>query len=196
MICARERFDTPGGRHYHTAPMSGARVQEVDVHQLAAQGALLEQRFQLSGFDRLRPSLAAVGEAGRREARARFRFRRQEGQSLASIEIEANLPLTCQRCLQLVDWPIAGSTQLAFGEAGGVAPAASERYEVFETHGGFVALSEVVEEELLLALPLVAMHAPGACEATAPQDERSEDAPAAERAQTPFAGLKDLLGRK
>ena len=130
------------------------------------------------------------------EARARIRFRRQDGRSLASIEVEANLPLTCQRCLQPVNWPIAGSTQLAFEEPGSLAPTASDEYEVFVTHGGFVALTDVVEDELLLALPLVAKHAPNACEATVPQDERSEDTPAAERAQTPFAGLKDLLGRK
>jgi uncharacterized protein len=176
--------------------MSGARVQDVDVHQLAAQGAVLEERFPLANFARLRPLLAIIEPPGSSEARARFRFRRQEGRSLASVEVVARLPLTCQRCLQPVDWPIAGSTQLAFAESGSGGPAASDQYDVFETHGGFVALTDVVEEELLLALPLVAMHAPDACEAMLPQDERSEDAPAAERAQTPFAGLKDLLGRK
>jgi len=176
--------------------MSGGRLQDIDVHQLAAQGAVLEERFQLARFARLRPVLAVVDDSESRTARARFRFRRQEGQSLASIEVEANLPLTCQRCLQPVNWPIAGSTQLAFAEPGSVAPGAGDQYEVFETHGGVVTLTDVVEEELLLALPLVAMHAPDACEATVPQDERSEDPAAGERAQTPFAGLKDLLGRK
>ena len=176
--------------------MSGGPVLDVDVHQLAAQGAVLEERFPLSQFTRLRPSLAVVEESESGTARARFRFRRQEGRLLASIEVEADLPLTCQRCLQPVNWPISGSTQLAFAEPGSVAPAAGDPYEVFETHGGFVALGDVVEEELLLALPLVAMHAPQACKAAVPQEVRSEDPAASERAQTPFAGLKDLLGRK
>jgi len=176
--------------------MSGGRLQDVDVHQLAAQGAVLEERFQLSKFARLRPLLAVMEESDSRTARARFRFRRQEGRSLASIEVEANLPLVCQRCLQTVNWPIAGSTQLAFAEPGSVAAGAADQYEVFETRDGVVTLTDVVEEELLLALPLVALHAPDACETTVPQDERSEDPAASERAQTPFAGLKDLLGRK
>ena len=104
--------------------MSGGRVQDVDVHQLAAQGAVLEERFQLSKFARLRPLLAVIEDSESRTARARFRFRRQEGRSLASIEVEASLPLTCQRCLQPVNWPITGSAQLAFAEPGSVAPAA------------------------------------------------------------------------
>ncbi|MGH8264939.1 MAG: YceD family protein [Steroidobacteraceae bacterium] len=176
--------------------MSGGRLHDVDVYQLAAQGAVLEERFQLSKFARLGPLLAVIEDSESRTARTRFRFCRQEGRSLVSIEVEANLPLTCQRCLQPVNWPIAGSTQLAFAEPGNVAPVAGDQHEVFETHGGLVALTDVVEEELLLALPLVAMHAPDACEAIVPQDERSEDPAASKRAQTPFAGLKDLLGRK
>jgi uncharacterized metal-binding protein YceD (DUF177 family) len=60
----------------------------------------------------------------------------------------------------------------------------SER-EAYATEDGQVNLRELAEEELLLALPTVALHAPESCGRVAAfePDERSR----------PFAGLQDLL---
>jgi uncharacterized metal-binding protein YceD (DUF177 family) len=78
-----------------------------------------------------------------------------------------------------------------------MAAAQTDDLEPYETQGGRVALQDVVEEELLLALPLVATHAAtDACKALAPTLEESDDVPSVAAAQRPFAGLKELLGRK
>ena len=177
--------------------MSGPRVQEVDVSELAAQGASLERHFPLKGFARLISAIAPGSQADNRDVTARFRFGREQGKSIATVEVDARLPLICQRCLQPVELPVTSSTRLVFVDHSGEPdPLASER-EPFETRGGLLALADVVEEELLLALPLVPAHdEENACEAFVPDFDGTEEVASAERAQLPFAALKDLLGRK
>jgi uncharacterized protein len=62
--------------------------------------------------------------------------------------------------------------------------------DLVTTHSGRISLAELVEEELLLAMPLVALHGEGTgCAAQA-----AADSPAAgEPKQRPFAGLRDLM---
>jgi uncharacterized protein len=196
-VCVRDRFDTPGGHHYHTAPMSGPRAEEVDVSLLAVQGAVLERRYPLSDFNRLRESVVALSEHDAHEVRARFVFAREQGRPVALVDVEASLPLACQRCLRPIEWPVKSSARLAFvGETDGTADDIDE-HDAYEMRAGHVTLIEVVEEELLLALPLVATHtAPADCEFLASPVAAPDRAPTAEKSQRPFAGLKELLGRK
>jgi uncharacterized protein len=194
-------FDSPEGRHYHTAPMSASRAEEVDVSLLATQGAALERRFPLSDFGRLQKLLATPPLDRAHAVRARFEFALEHQRPVARVEVKASLPLVCQRCLQMIEWPVASSAQLVFVD-GAAATGEIDGRDVYETRAGHVALAGVVEEELLLALPLVAMHAAAAeCEAlaspmAAPAAATGQATPTAGDAQRPFAGLKELLGRK
>jgi uncharacterized protein len=177
--------------------MSRPRAEEVDTSLLAAQGAALERRFPLSDFERLRGLLAqGEGEAAR-TVRARFSFAREEGRAVALVEIDGQLPLVCQRCLGTIEWPVATRSRLAFVEAADAGSVETGDRDNFATRAGLVALGAIVEEELLLALPLVATHAdPSACGALASPQPASGAAPVVQEAQRPFAGLRELLGRK
>jgi len=177
--------------------MSRPRADEVDVNQLAAQGAVVERRFPVSDFGRLRGLLAPAQEPQAREIRARFSFAREQGSPAALVEVEASLPLTCQRCLQPVEWPVVSASRLVFVDAAAGAVTASDGRDAFETRAGQVALVDLAEEELLLALPLVAAHPdPAACAALAPSVAGSGKPTADEHGQRPFEGLKELLGKK
>jgi uncharacterized protein len=169
----------------------------VDVNQLAAQGAVVERRFPLSDFGRLRGMLALAQALQAREIRARFSFALEQGSPAALVEVAGSLPLTCQRCLQPVEWPVASSSRLVFVDGAEGALAANDGRDAFETHAGHAALIEIAEEELLLALPLVATHAdPAACEALVPAAAEPGEPKAEEHGQRPFEGLKELLGKK
>ncbi|HZF15663.1 MAG TPA: YceD family protein [Steroidobacteraceae bacterium] len=177
--------------------MSRPPEPEVDVSQLASEEAELEKHFPVSDFDRLRDVVASAQESGSRAVRVRFRFAMEQGCPVAVVDVDSRLPLTCQRCLEPVEWQVRSSTRIVFVDAAGMAAAQTDDREPFETHGGRVALREVVEEELLLALPLVATHpATVACRAHAPMLEESDEVSSDAPAQLPFAGLKELLGRK
>jgi len=58
---------------------------------------------------------------------------------------------------------------------------------------GLVSLRELAEEELLLALPIVAMHAPQSCERAPTEEAGDEVEEMSDDRARPFAALQDLL---
>jgi uncharacterized protein len=119
---------------------------------------------------------------------ATFAFGREDGREVVSGRIEGRLTLVCQRCLGGVAVPVAARVDLVR-----VADAAAAA-EVEGTHDPFVAptrevaLTELVEDELILALPLVPMHQGDA--GCTPRDvaPQGEDP----RRESPFAALAAL----
>ena len=177
--------------------MSRPRAEEVDTSLLATQGAALERRFPLSDFERLRGLLAESEGDAQRTVSARFAFSSEDGRAVALVEIDALLPVVCQRCLRTVEWPVAARSRLAFVDAADAGATETDDRDNFATRAGHVALHAIVEEELLLALPLVARHAdPADCGALAPGKLAPGVPAAAGEAQRPFAGLRELLDRK
>ncbi len=159
----------------------------LDAVGLARTEAQVEREFPVAAFARLLDRLAEP--AGHVSARAEFR---QAGRwPAARLVVTAEVVLTCQRCLGPVRRALASDAQVVFAEEG--TPGLPEGSE---TVGGdphrldFVAL---VEDELLLALPIIPQHEAGeAC--TLPTGEGDEiDASDTAEMRRPFAGLKDLL---
>lgn len=172
--------------------MPAAPDDRVDVSALAAEGAVLTRRYGLDGFPRLADALAGPGG----EAEARFRFQ-QLGADRPGCELEvtATATLRCERCLEPFVQPLRSTAQLAFVAAAGESGMLPEGHEELVVPTGQASLKELVEDELLLSLPLVAKHAAGsACAETAAQQAGS-GAQAATDMRRPFAALKDLLKR-
>jgi uncharacterized protein len=181
--------------------MSGPRAEEVDVQHLASQGGTIDREYPLSDFRRVQdllPAMVGPETAGNepRAVRARFGFARAGGRAVAEVQVKAELPLICQRCLQPMLWPVDSMATLVFVAAIEAGAEEIDGRDVFEAPGGHVALGAVVEEELLLALPLVATHArQGDCAEIGRAGARSAK-PVRTDAQRPFAELRELLGRK
>jgi uncharacterized metal-binding protein YceD (DUF177 family) len=77
-----------------------------------------------------------------------------------------------------------------FAEGEQAADEAPGGYELAMTQGGRIAFAELAEDELLLALPLVAMHGEGNdCVAQPAAAATPEKAPT----QHPFAGLRAMM---
>lgn len=173
-------FDRGGDGPYYTPPMAPGSPDRVDCAQLADDAALLERVYALGALPRLQELLADV----RGSMVANFAFAKAaSGRPGATVAVEAMPQLRCQRCLQGFAFAAAGRSEIEFSSGPGEA-ADSER-EVYAMVDGQVSLRELAEEELLLALPIVAMHAPQSC-ARPPTDE------AGDRIR-PFAALQDLL---
>lgn len=66
--------------------------------------------------------------------------------------------LTCQRCLEPVDWPLEASFTLAVVQDESEAAALPAEYEPLLCPEGSGSLPGMIEDELLLALPAVARH--------------------------------------
>lgn len=180
-------FDTPGGGHYDTAPMSRPGDPLLDAESLATAGSVIEREFRVADFARLADRLArSEGTATARLALARI-----EGVAAGKLSIRATAELTCQRCLAPVRRELESESRLAFVPSDEMPVPAEHEAVACDPHR--LDLAALVEDELLLALPLIARHAEGeACAlplGTAAQEVKDEPAPT----RRPFAGLKDLL---
>ena len=169
--------------------MSGRLPEQVDPLRLARQGARIEGVLPLAQMHRLAQYLsAAIGEAT-----VQMEFGLGEGAiGFLRGQTQAQLSVICQRCLQPMS--LAVEVPFAFGltvseEAAGKL---GDDHEPLLVGDEPLRLSELVEDELILALPIVALHDKQDCpaaqrlEATAPETERQ----GAE--SNPFAVLKEL----
>lgn len=166
--------------------MSRDPAELLDVAAFVAQGSELEFERELKSFERIAPSLR--GRTG--TARGTLRFRRVAGFAVAEGHVQATLLLTCQRCLGEVPIAVDTACRLVFVEGDTAKVQDTPGYDVVMMQGGRASLAELVEDELLLALPLVAMHGEGtSCLSRSGADSRTED----ESRQRPFAGLRELM---
>jgi uncharacterized protein len=117
---------------------------------------------------------------------------REAGQIIAAVAFEAELTLRCQRCLGPMSQRFAGTSRVALVESEAGTAEVSPELETALAPAGRIALAELVEEELMLALPAAPRHAEGQCPAARPETRESE----ASTVQRPFANLGELLGNR
>lgn len=170
---------------------------------LASSGQVIELTEKLVGFERLaaivRADLERLDPAtlprNWRDAtvRGRLAFGFADAQErLAAVEgrIAVTLDAVCQRCLQPMRLPLAVELKLVFA-TGSSAPG-GEGYEVWEVDEKGVRPLDLVEETLIMALPLAARHGGG--EACGGSPTAADDAAESVR---PFASLKErMAGRQ
>ncbi|MCV2884281.1 23S rRNA accumulation protein YceD [Aestuariibacter sp. AA17] len=147
----------------------------------------------ISSSDMPRLAEAAANVADWVEVEVKFEIDSQ-GLTYFSGHLATEVQLICQRCNELYAQPIHVS--FCFSPVQGMAEdEVSELPEVYEpvevNDHGEINLVELFEDELILSLPIVALHAEEDCNVR--QDEMSygEIEPANER-PNPFAVLKEL----
>ncbi|MEO5771950.1 MAG: DUF177 domain-containing protein [Burkholderiaceae bacterium] len=166
--------------------MSGRATdpRRLDVAALAAAEATLDGHWPLSGFARLPEAHAQEGNV---DWSLQSTLRRTAGgraEPWLALTVGARVRLACQRCLQDVDVPLRIEANFRFVADEALAAALdAEAEEDVLALPQRLDLHELVEDELLLALPLVPMHE------TCLQPLLADDEPA--RAH-PFAALEAL----
>jgi uncharacterized protein len=166
----------------------------VDVAAFAKQGVGVSGAWPLARLDRLCDEAHADAKpnaSAQVQWRATGEIRTRRGAEPAvwlHIESDAQLSLVCQRCLQPVDTSLQArrSFQFAADEQQAAAIDADSEDDVLAI-SRTLNLMELIEDELLLALPLVPRH--GSC--PQPLTARDEGSPLEERAN-PFAVLQSL----
>jgi uncharacterized protein len=169
--------------------MAPALPDRVDSAHLADNSMVLERAYPLAEMLRLQDLLADA----RGSVRARFAFAKVEsGRAGVTVSVEANPQLVCQRCLQDFAYAASGSSEIEFSSGSDVGEANSPR-ELYATNEGWVSLRELAEEELLLALPIVAMHTPETCGQAQIDEAGGETQDMSGDRSRPFTVLQDLL---
>lgn len=156
------------------------------MDQLADGGAEVNFTVPLAEL----PGVAS-GVAGSVAGRARFA--RARGLATAELAVWGAATLECQRCMQPMRVPIDTVVKVALvASEADVARVPSELEPVLAS-AGRISIGELITEELLLTLPIVALHGEGEPCAAPP----TEPAAGAHGQDThkPFARLADLLKR-
>jgi uncharacterized protein len=134
------------------------------------------------------------------EASGHVRFSRQQGHAVADLDVRAQPEVVCQRCMQPMRWPVNVKSRVALVSDYDAADRVPDGMEVFLVEGDSVSVRDLVDEEVMLALPNVARHEedsecarqtvqlPG--QPAEPDDEPNS------QVQKPFAQLGELLKRK
>jgi uncharacterized protein len=180
--------------------MPPARPLELDIDRLPAHGETRLVTLQQAAMPRLAAGLASAD--GRVEAK--IVFGRFESTPLLDVQATTVAALVCQRCLQPMQLPLGGQSRVGLVESMEQADRLPDDVEPVWVEGRKVDLGELVEEELLLALPLVPVHERDdpQCEAVDAIADAGQGAPpeddgdATEVVQKPFGELAELLKRR
>jgi len=169
--------------------MSTAPADLVNAVELAGRAATLERCVVLPQLPRLIEAGALEGT----QARVTLEFGKFEGRTTIAVRVEGEVVLACQRCLK--------PCVCAVDETASLVVVARDTDEV---PGGYepllgdperLSVAGLIEEQVLLGLPLVPTHGTAAqCGAAAALAAVEAEAVADEK-QRPFANLRELLDK-
>ena len=158
----------------------------IDGFEFASAGATQQGDWPLSDFPRLRDMLAA--DAGGEVRYEISGVRDERGRPGLRLKVSGTLALRCQRCLEPMPFEVRTDETLVLS-----ATLAEIHAEPANAHapdrvvaGKEMALRELIEDELILAVPY------------APRHESCTAAGAGGRAEktSPFAGLRGMMRDK
>lgn len=179
--------------------MPGGWLQQRDVRKLSETRAEFDWVIpiaQLPGIEQVLPESGPV--------HAHLRFGAEQGWNVARVELSGQVAMVCQRCMQPMTLPLqVAATNVALVAADSDADAVPEDWETFLAADGLLTGAQLVAEELLLALPIVPLHAldtecaarPVIAVPLAPAAQAAADTNTQESAARPFAQLRALLER-
>ena len=180
---------------YYTRPMSPPWSKPLDVDRLSEAEADIDFAVPLAELPRLRAQLADV--AG--EVHGRVHFRRVASIAVAELTLNGTARLVCQRCLGALDVGVEADTSVGLIAAEADVNRVPEEFEPVLAPEGRISVGELVEEELLLTLPIVPLHTDTdggvtcvAADAPALETNAREE----DKTQRPFEQLAELLKRK
>ena len=174
--------------------MSDRLDEYIDPLALAAKGRSLAGRIPLAKMERLAQSLLNTDG----EAEVSLRFERDPvGLPQVVGSVKTVLTLQCQRCMQAMQLPVVLDVCLGIVRNRLQAERLPESHDPLMVSEEEITAKDIVEDELILALPIVAMHELKDCPAAehiSAEDETGQEQPVPER-KNPFAVLAELKNR-
>ena len=161
-----------------------------DVRKVFLQEQEISGNVPLNNLAKLKGVLNSNN--GRLFVNLRF-FQNKSGQRIIEGKLRAAIEVLCQRCLQPLEQLIEDDINLAVIDREEDANALDEIYDPWVCKEHKLSLSDLVEEQLILALPIVSLHDDPNC-----LEKLEYDLPKAlkhydDDTETAFEGLRSLL---
>lgn len=163
--------------------------ESIDAASLGTAGREYRGELSLAGMERLGCAVRDIDVPDLDVSL--FAGRDAGGVLCLEGRIQGVLHLTCQRCLDSVDYPVQIQFRLALVDSEAAAERLAEAYEPWLLEDERVVVRDVIEDELLLALPAFPQHADTeSC--VLPGYRQDEIESVAEEKPNPFAALARL----
>jgi uncharacterized protein len=164
---------------------------EVDPYRMAELGRQYSGQIEIGSMKRLLPLL----ESAKGQVDVELHFDIDEtGTKYLQGYLRADLELMCQRCLESMEFPLNTEFRLALIKSDSEAERLSGTYEPLVVETTPLYIQDVLEDEILLSLPTIPMHEPGACsiQPLMKQTELAEQHDEETEKTNPFAVLEKL----
>ena len=158
----------------------------VDFLKQVERNACFEGAWPVSSFERLAETICN----NQGEVMARLRFSIRAGTPCLDGYVNARLELRCERCLEPVKQHIESDFRFGLISTEDEADLLPKEFEPLLVSDSGQSLLELVEDELLLSLPIVARHDEECSEIL---QKHKDDDEAQHDTYKPFAALKDLM---
>jgi uncharacterized protein len=159
------------------------------VQKEVTRNGCFEGEISLAETKRLGELLqGSESDRKRRKIAVSFEFSRNEyGIPMILGRLETSLELECQRCLKALELPLKLGFKLMIDASDEIV--SNSDMDTIYSNDGYIDIIELIEDELLLAIPLVAKHDDTACNEGWKAGPTEPEATAREN---PFAVLQEL----
>ena len=161
---------------------------QIDPFRLCEARASLSGPVPLKQMQRLKSFLAS--DSGEIDVVLDFDID-ELGVPFVKGQLKAELQLICQRCLEPFSFPVNQQSVLAWVRSDQEAERLPLRFEPYLVETNPLILNDVIEDELLLALPQIPMHADSECPASKWLKKQHTDS-TDESNDNPFSVLANL----
>jgi uncharacterized protein len=146
--------------------MSAALPAQLDPWQAVARGAAFAGSLALTDLPRLRELLVGTALGVGAPATFEIAFRRDDADRPVVLGwVRALLPLECQRCMGVMEHGVDAPIRLMLMQGPTLAQDPPDPYEALPVIDDRIRPAELIEDEILLALPQIPMHPLGVCQA-------------------------------
>lgn len=158
----------------------------VDFLKQVDKNSCFEGNWPLARLERLRQAICS--DEG--DITASVRFGKRSGFRCLDGRVSAQLVMECQRCLRPLTKHIQGEFHFGLVSSEEEAAGLPNEFEPFLVEAGEQSLIDVIEDELLLSLPIVAVHDEDCSDYLYRRNEQENESGDTYK---PFAGLRDLM---
>ncbi len=145
--------------------------EHINPYRYAEQGLALSGALMITDMPRLIVNVASQ-ENHQDKVAVDLQFGIDEqGITFIKGHLTTQLTLQCQRCLEPFSYEIMSDFALGIIDTIEQADTLPEHYEPALAQEGMLALRELIEDEIMLNLPIIPRHAPDSCKVQLPQME-------------------------
>jgi uncharacterized protein len=127
-----------------------------DLESLANRGVTLSGELEIGKLTRL----AGLLHSNSGSVRATLRFRQHgDGWLVSELDYEGDVELVCQRCLEPFRHELKESVNVVVADGDSLPATIPTGFEPYELEDGRFQPAQLIEDELIVAVPLVPKHA-------------------------------------